>query len=158
MLEECTAMERAGLSIEAGTMDTLLSYNWPGNIRQLRHAIRYACAIAEGPQIRLEHFPHELRGGNKPVRASLAPPMMPTAVPALAAADPCDVDSGAPLNETCLQLRQKMLEALRRNHWKVTETARQLNMSRATFYRKMARLRIVAPNYLDGGDRVLQQE
>jgi transcriptional regulator of acetoin/glycerol metabolism len=158
MLEECTAMERAGLSIEDGTMDGLLSYNWPGNIRQLRHAVRYACAIAEGPQIRLEHFPHELRGGNKPVRASLASPMTQPAVATLPAPDPCDMDSGEPLSETCLQLRQKMLTALRRNHWKVTETARQLNMSRATFYRKMARLRIVAPNHLDSGDRILQQE
>ena len=54
--------------------------------------------------------------------------------------------------------RAQMLDALRRNHWRVTETARQLGMSRATFYRKMARLRIVAPNYLDGEERAHESE
>ncbi|WP_286164495.1 helix-turn-helix domain-containing protein [Azoarcus sp. DN11] len=39
-----------------------------------------------------------------------------------------------------------MLAALRRHHWQVTVTARELGMSRATFYRKMARLQIVSPN------------
>ena len=156
-------MEREGLIIESETMDILLAYNWPGNIRQLRHAIRYACAIAEGPQVCIEHFPHELRGGNKPMRASLPPAAQIQQIsavatpPRLAAPDPCEADDGEPLSDVCLQLRQKMLEALRRNHWKVTETARQLGMSRATFYRKMSRLRIVAPNYLDGGDGMRQQ-
>jgi transcriptional regulator of acetoin/glycerol metabolism len=163
LLEECTAMEREGLVIESETMDMLLAYNWPGNIRQLRHAIRYACAIAEGPQVCIEHFPHELRGGNKPVRASLPPTVQTPQIsavappPRAAVPDPCEVDDGEPLSEVCLQLRQRMLEALRRNHWKVTETARQLGMSRATFYRKMSRLRIVAPNYLDGGEAMRQQ-
>ncbi|MFH1813573.1 MAG: sigma-54-dependent Fis family transcriptional regulator [Pseudomonadota bacterium] len=158
MLEESTAMERTGLSIEAETMDVLLAYSWPGNIRQLRHAIRYACAIAEGPLVRLEHFPHELRDGNKPARVALPPPPQQQPVVATIAYDAsCEDDSGEPLSEVCLQLRQKMLEALRRNHWKVTETARQLGMSRATFYRKMARLRIVAPNYLDSAEQTAQQ-
>lgn len=163
MREECTAMGREELRIAEETMTRLLAYDWPGNIRQLRHAIRYACAIADGNQITIDHFPQELRSSGAAVR--LAPPQQQQPVPApvpvqaqrsnsssgAAAPDPCELRDGEPLNDACMELRQKMLEALRRNHWRVTETARQLGMSRATFYRKMARLRIVAPNYLDGG-------
>jgi transcriptional regulator of acetoin/glycerol metabolism len=39
-----------------------------------------------------------------------------------------------------------MLETLRRNQWQVTVSARELGLSRATFYRKLAKLQIVAPN------------
>ena len=30
---------------------TLLEHEWPGNIRELAHAIEYACALAEGVEI-----------------------------------------------------------------------------------------------------------
>ncbi|MCP4635028.1 MAG: sigma-54-dependent Fis family transcriptional regulator [Methyloversatilis sp.] len=163
MREECAAMGREELRIAEDTMNRLLAYDWPGNIRQLRHAIRYACAIADGNQVAIEHFPQELRGSAASQARALPRPaqqQQPAAAPSLprsvaAAPDPCELRDGEPLNEACLQLRQKMLDALRRNHWRVTETARQLGMSRATFYRKMARLRIVAPNYLDGEDSVV---
>jgi transcriptional regulator of acetoin/glycerol metabolism len=39
-----------------------------------------------------------------------------------------------------------MLETLRRNQWQVTVSARELGLSRATFYRKLAKLQIVPPN------------
>ena len=157
-------MGREELRIAEDTMNRLLAYDWPGNIRQLRHAIRYACAIADGNQVAIEHFPQELRGSAASQARALPQPAQqqpqPAAAPSLprsgaATPDPCELRDGEPLNEACLQLRQKMLDALRRNHWRVTETARQLGMSRATFYRKMARLRIVAPNYLDGEDSVV---
>ena len=159
MREECTAMGREELSIAEETMTRLLAYDWPGNIRQLRHAIRYACAIADGSRVTIDHFPQELRTANATPR--LAPPPQqqaqqlpaPVSGSAQAQPDPCELRDGETLNDACLELRRKMLDALRRNHWRVTETARQLGMSRATFYRKMARLRIVAPNYLDGEDR-----
>ncbi|WP_024300775.1 sigma-54-dependent Fis family transcriptional regulator [Methyloversatilis discipulorum] len=174
--EECAAMGREELRIPEETMSRLLSYDWPGNIRQLRHAIRYACAIADGTQVTIEHFPQELRTNNHSPRVALQPPPQqqipqpaqqqtpaiasphPAAPRSVGSAvpDPCELRDGEPLNEACLQLRQKMLDALRRNHWRVTETARQLGMSRATFYRKMARLRIVAPNYLDGEERMVE--
>jgi sigma-54 dependent transcriptional regulator, acetoin dehydrogenase operon transcriptional activator AcoR len=156
--EECNAMKRDGLEIDQNTLDKLMVYPWPGNIRQLRHAIRYACAIADGPQVSIEHFPHELHDRKEPARVAIVPTVarQPSAQAPCAIPDPCELRDGEPLNEACMELRQKMLEALRRNHWKVTETARQLGISRATFYRKMARLRIVAPNYLDGEERMVE--
>ena len=43
-------------------------------------------------------------------------------------------------------LRAQMMETLRRNQWQVKLSARELSMSRATFYRKLARFNIVPPN------------
>ena len=51
-----------------------------------------------------------------------------------------------PLKEKDLRLRERMLETLRRNQWQVTVSAKELGMSRATFYRKLTRLQIVPPN------------
>jgi transcriptional regulator with PAS, ATPase and Fis domain len=43
-------------------MDCVLAYLWPGNIRELQHAIERACAIASGPHIDLEDLPEGVRG------------------------------------------------------------------------------------------------
>jgi transcriptional regulator with PAS, ATPase and Fis domain len=37
--------------------DALLRHQWPGNIRELEHAIERACAITDGPQIELADLP-----------------------------------------------------------------------------------------------------
>ncbi len=37
--------------------EALLQHSWPGNIRELEHAIERACAIAEGPDIQVEDLP-----------------------------------------------------------------------------------------------------
>lgn len=42
--------------------ERLLSFSWPGNVRQVRNAVRIACAHAAGNEhIRLEHLPPYLR-------------------------------------------------------------------------------------------------
>jgi transcriptional regulator with PAS, ATPase and Fis domain len=40
----------------------LLEYPWPGNIRELQHAIEHACAVATGPLIEVEDLPEAIRG------------------------------------------------------------------------------------------------
>jgi transcriptional regulator of acetoin/glycerol metabolism len=64
------------------------------------------------------------------------------AAPVLAAPEP-DLP---PLKEKDLVLRRRMLEVLCRNQWQVTVSAKELGLSRATFYRKLSRLNIVPPN------------
>ncbi|ASV75785.1 Response regulator of zinc sigma-54-dependent two-component system [Thermogutta terrifontis] len=41
-------------------MAALLSYHWPGNVRQLRNAIQRACLLAQGNIILPEHLPPEV--------------------------------------------------------------------------------------------------
>ncbi|HPI61302.1 sigma-54-dependent Fis family transcriptional regulator [Zoogloea sp.] len=146
LAEEIRAMGREGLRLAPETRDALMRHGWPGNIRQLRHAMRYACAICDSNLLHTAHFPPDLffgprLAGPRPQREDVL------VAPAPVALQP-DSDL-PPLKEKDLRLRERMLETLRRNQWQVTVSAQELGMSRATFYRKLARLNIVPPNRRD---------
>ncbi len=138
--EETQAMGEPQLRLADETRDALMRHPWPGNIRQLRHAMRYACAISDGPLLLPPHFPPDLFYATQPCLPRTPPAAAPTPRPAL----PDEVLP--PLKPKDLALREKMLETLRRNQWQVTVSARELGLSRATFYRKLTKLQIVAPN------------
>ncbi|MBF3094660.1 sigma-54-dependent Fis family transcriptional regulator, partial [Pseudomonas aeruginosa] len=70
ILDEETA--HCGVRIELGeaALECLLGYRWPGNVRQLRHVLRYACALCGGATLQLADLPAELRGeGRTPASA-----------------------------------------------------------------------------------------
>lgn len=148
LAEEIRAMGREGLRLAPETRDALMHHGWPGNIRQLRHAMRYACAICDSNLLHTAHFPPDLffgpRLGGPRMQREEAPALPSPASMRL----PSDSDA-PPLKEKDLRLRERMLETLRRNQWQVTVSAQALGMSRATFYRKLARLNIVPPNRRD---------
>jgi len=147
LTEEAEAMERPELSLDSGASAALEGHHWPGNIRQLRHAMRYACAIAEGHVIRREHFPPDLFTGLRPSAAIDTGPV-PLRESAYAQPLRAPVAPPPPINLTDSEamLRAQMMETLRRNQWQVKLSAQELGMSRATFYRKLARFNIVPPN------------
>jgi DNA-binding NtrC family response regulator len=39
----------------------LMDYDWPGNIRELEHAIEHACALSSGPLLRVIDFPTQMQ-------------------------------------------------------------------------------------------------
>jgi DNA-binding NtrC family response regulator len=43
-------------------LERILAYLWPGNIRELEHAIERACALATGSEIDVEDLPEAVRG------------------------------------------------------------------------------------------------
>lgn len=43
-------------------LESLQNYNWPGNVRQLRHVIRQALIVCHNPLIGLEELPEDIRG------------------------------------------------------------------------------------------------
>lgn len=57
-----TAGERPGLILAEETLAILTGYDWPGNVRQLRSAIRVAAAMAASTLIGPEDLPAEVRG------------------------------------------------------------------------------------------------
>ncbi|MCP3870103.1 MAG: sigma-54-dependent Fis family transcriptional regulator [Gammaproteobacteria bacterium] len=143
LAEEAAAIDNPELILDSASRQALSNHDWPGNIRQLRYAIRYACAIADGDILRVEHFPPELfclpgvngskcRLESQVSRFSETTSLLPDAPRALS-----DADS---------MLRGQMIETLHRNQWQVTVSAQEMGMSRATFYRKLARFIIVPPN------------
>jgi DNA-binding NtrC family response regulator len=97
---------------DSGAMQNLLEHPWPGNIRELDHAIERAVLLAQGEQLRVPDL--GLRGG------STAP------APKL---------EDLPLEEVEKLLIQK---ALHRYDGNVSHAAKALGLSRSALYRRIA--------------------
>ncbi|GAB2882950.1 sigma-54-dependent transcriptional regulator EatR [Paraburkholderia jirisanensis] len=110
------------LTLDARLAERLCNFAWPGNIRQLRNVLRYACAVCDGTRVELRHLSPD-------IAATLAPGER--ALPALA------VDGDE---------RARIVDALTRHHWHPNAAAVELGMSRATLYRRIAKLGIVGPH------------
>jgi sigma-54 dependent transcriptional regulator, acetoin dehydrogenase operon transcriptional activator AcoR len=111
------------LTLDARLAERLARFAWPGNIRQLRNVLRYACAVCDSTRVELRHVSPD-------VAAQLAPDEAP-ARPALTGVD---------------DERARIIDALTRHHWRPNAAADALGMSRATLYRRIAKLGIVGPH------------
>ncbi|CAN7710591.1 sigma-54-dependent Fis family transcriptional regulator [Paraburkholderia sp. DD10] len=116
----------------------LLTYAWPGNIRQLRHVLQMAIALSDGQPIRCEDLPVEI--------TQRAPSVGMPSAPNVAAAEfeahlTDDADLSA-LNAIQLNERETVLSLLDEHRWNVSNVAKALGISRNTLYRKMRRLHI----------------
>jgi transcriptional regulator of acetoin/glycerol metabolism len=127
--------EEAGapMVLSAAAEQALMAYRWPGNVRQLRHVLRTAVALADGARIEAEHLPALKSPLDAPAAAA------PAAAPTEAAAAE---DDTAGLNEIQANERQVLLRLLEQHRWKVSNVAKALDVSRNTLYRKLHKLRI----------------
>ena len=109
----------SGIAVGIGpaALELLLGYAWPGNVRQLRHVLAYACAVCDGGIIQLADLPVEVRG--EQIEANVQERVSPE--------------------------RQVVLDALIRHRWKPLPTAQALGISRATLYRRVNQLGIDMP-------------
>lgn len=114
------------VDIAADAYDRLLHYPWPGNIRQLRNALRTAAALCSDHVIRLSNLPQEVVDPDGP--QSMAPSV--TARSATLA---------APLPTLQDAERMALLQTLEKHDRNVTHTAQALGISRNTLYRKLHR-------------------
>ena len=57
----CLRQHRAVLRLDPAAERILLSYSWPGNIRELENAMEYACGVETGAYVRAECLPRTLR-------------------------------------------------------------------------------------------------
>ena len=132
------------LSAEAERM--LLQHAWPGNIRELRHALRSAAALADGKPIAREHLP-SLAGD-----ATAAAPMPgdglashgASALSARVSATgaPENVPVSVKLNPIQANERNVLMQMLEQHRWNVSNVAKALDVSRNTLYRKLHKLHI----------------
>ena len=107
--------------IEPEAYRRLLSWSWPGNIRELQHAIERAVLVTRGPLIILEDLPEQLQHVAR--EGGLGP----------SAVAPSQVPAGS-LEEI---ERASILKALETTRWNKQAAAALLGLRRPTLYSKM---------------------
>jgi hypothetical protein len=151
----------AAARLSAAAEEELMRYPWPGNLRELRHVLRTAAALADGALITHEHLLHlsaRLEPGQAAMAASgsshggllgafdagqptgvmdFSGPAGPVAPLGEQAPDPLDS-----LNALQRKERQALLKFIEEHHWKMSRVAQSLGVSRNTLYRKLRKLRI----------------
>ena len=116
-----------------------MEHPWPGNVRQLRHVLRSAAALADGQPIRREHLPAMASAALR--AAALPPPAAPAGARIDgAAAEPAE--ALPKLNPIQANERQVLLQLLEQYRWNVSNVAKALDVSRNTLYRKLHKLHI----------------
>jgi transcriptional regulator of acetoin/glycerol metabolism len=118
------------LRIHPETMTRLLSYTWPGNLRQLRNVVRTAIALSD-------HGTVEIGDINLPPTETGRAPEAPGAVieqSVEAAGHSEETEETNPLSSAEQQVIMTSLDA---HGWNISRTAETLAMSRNTLYRKM---------------------
>jgi transcriptional regulator with PAS, ATPase and Fis domain len=103
----------SGVSPEV--MDLLMDLPWPGNIRQLKHAIEYAAINCQEGMIKITHLPRELLNNT-------------------ADENELSINEPGSINEIDKNI---VIETLKRNRLKISKTAVELGISRTTLWRKM---------------------
>jgi transcriptional regulator of acetoin/glycerol metabolism len=112
------------IEIEPALLERLLSYSWPGNVRQLRNMLRTMLALRTSERLTLADFNEEWLAGT-------APPAQPGGTDQQAPRDGQNALSGAE--------REALRRMLELCHWNVSEAAARLYISRRTMYRKIHR-------------------
>ncbi len=101
--------------IEDAAARQMISYDWPGNIRELQHAVEHAFVMCREDVLCLKHLPPELQETVAPLPGEAEDTQAATA---------------------------RILTALEKTGWNKSRAARLLGISRRTIYRKMEELGI----------------
>jgi transcriptional regulator with PAS, ATPase and Fis domain len=124
------------LRLSPDAMRALLTYDWPGNVRQLDNALEYANTVCDGQTIHREDLPPELTEPYPPPVPSLPP--SPQAMPAT----PPSAPASHPVLLGPYPDRSQILAALERTHHRRGEAARLLGVSRTTLWRRLKELEL----------------
>ena len=100
--------------VSRDVLDRFMAYGWPGNIRELEHALEHAFVKCSSPIISLDHLPQELQAPAGPAQHNLHAGLT----------------------------REAILAALHGTDWNIAKAARRLTISRQHLYRKMEQLAI----------------
>lgn len=123
------------LGIDDEAFETLASYSWPGNIRELKNTIRKACLLTDSEKyISKNVFTYEILHHNQQVEVF----------------DSFEVEEELPIKTTnyLKKLIEKVefdqiMEILKRVNYNKTKAASLLNMDRKTLYNKLKRFQLL---------------
>jgi DNA-binding NtrC family response regulator len=123
-------MGRSDLSLSEETMEYLILYRWPGNVRQIANEMRRLAALAEpGAVLMPEHLSAEIAASRRTVPTSERPPVPSEIV----------VRIDQPLSAAVQHLERAMLSAALARTSGVDEAAKLLGLSRKGLYLKRLR-------------------
>ena len=125
-LEQYNNRYRKNVHLSEESYQTLLRYDWPGNIRELQNILESCVVLCSRNTILPEDFPEYIRGHHPEKDISLAESVLPN-TPL-----PSRLDEGVALCEKLL-----IQNALQQNHYDRQAAADSLGISRRTFYRKI---------------------
>jgi len=108
-------MGRNIMSINPDAAAALRSYHWPGNIRELRNTIERVMILEEGDSLELENLPPNIQGDIKPGEGREGPMTL----------DELE--------------KEYILRTLDANSGNISQTAKNLSISRHTIMRKLER-------------------
>ncbi len=113
------------IRISAEAMTQLWEYDWPGNVRELENLIERLVVLADGPLIRPDDLPAELR----------------VLIPEKRIPHPHLPDEGIDLNAAVADFEEHLItEALRRTKGNKQAAARLLGLGRTTLVAKLRRI------------------
>jgi len=102
---------------DPATFKKLKQHSWPGNIRELQHAVERAVILAEGKVLKPEDFTFS------------AMEQVPSALSA-----PVGLDAPLQLNEV---EKNTILRVIERNNGNITKAAKELGITRTALYRRL---------------------
>lgn len=131
--------EKAGLpakTIAAEACNKLISYNFPGNVRQLQNAIERAAIFSgQSGEVRDEHLPEEIKEYGNMFQIPPGAGVIPTTIP----------DEGIDFSEVVSQVERNLLiQTLDKTGGNKLQAAKLLNLKRTTLVEKIKRLQIEA--------------
>lgn len=120
-------------SISKEVMQCFVSYDWPGNIRELENMIERLIILANDDKITIRDLPERLRAHRK---KDTAQPQQHNALP----------EEGLYLHAAVNEFEKNLiLQALDRAGWVKNKAAQLLNLNRTTLIEKMKKQKLMKP-------------
>jgi len=141
--EECRLAGRPAVTISGEALAALTSYDWPGNVRQLRNVISRAAVLSE-TEIGVEHLPPEIAKPAARFKASMA---------SVRSSEARAADFGSLKEQFRHVERQQIIDALIAVNGNQTKAAKILKIPRRTLVSKMHAMGIDGPRVRRGKAR-----
>lgn len=123
--------DKPGLGIDNEALRVLMSYSWPGNIRELKNAIERAASFCENNTIRVSDLPIQIQEGVQVGSSSAAMDLAAVREGQMVAT----TNNALPFKEAKEELLNKferdyLIELLRRNNLNISQAAREAKLDR----------------------------
>jgi DNA-binding NtrC family response regulator len=128
-------------------IQTMMAYDWTGNVRELKNAMEYAWIVSGGRPITPDHLPQDVRAGRGGGYAPLTPPpaygppptipMQPPGYPPMPGYGAAPPPADGPTRTLADIEMEYILQTYAKNKFNKQRTADELGISLKTLYNKL---------------------